>query len=327
MSKSDLYIIAAGNGSRMRADVPKALVPITHEPNLTTTLQQIGRKFNKVFVVTNALVQDQWHRYFRELGIEYPELAEISLNVPIASGLGDGHATLQGLIAAARMTETTEDIVIAWGDVFFPHAEIIDELLAAHLQGSGLLPAARESNPYVSLLINGRMQCIAADFSKHGEHHPAGLHDQSVFRFTLSRLKTSLTELHNALWKNGHYIAPGGELSLLYSFHQLYNSATPAYVYETLYPTLSFNTVEEVSAIQREISARWRQQFRGCTLEAADNGTLPVPLCSADTRSAGRVSRLSVPRLAPSSNSSFTESTSAPPGGALCPPLNDTTEP
>jgi len=44
--------------------VPKALVPIADEPCLTTTLQQVGRRFRKVFVVTNSLVHDQWLAYF-----------------------------------------------------------------------------------------------------------------------------------------------------------------------------------------------------------------------------------------------------------------------
>jgi CTP:molybdopterin cytidylyltransferase MocA len=94
MSSADLYIVAAGDGSRMRANVPKALVPIAaDEPCLTTALQQIGHKFRKVFIVTNVFVRDQWLAYFRDLGAIYPELAELAVNVPIASGLGDdeGH--------------------------------------------------------------------------------------------------------------------------------------------------------------------------------------------------------------------------------------------
>ena len=60
MALPDLYIVAAGTGSRLAADVPKALVPIADEPCLTSTLQQIGHKFRRVFVVTNILVLDQW---------------------------------------------------------------------------------------------------------------------------------------------------------------------------------------------------------------------------------------------------------------------------
>lgn len=265
MISADLYIVAAGDGSRMRVNVPKALVPIADEPCLTTTLQQIGHKFRKVFIVTNVVVLHQWLAYFRDLATTYPELAGSVVNVPIASGLGDGHATLQGMLEAEKMTETalSEDIVVTWGDVFFPSGDIIDEVLSMDGGGSGILPAVRENNPYVSLLVDEQMRCIAADFSKYGERNPIGFHDQSVFRFVLSRIRRSLCDLHNALWKNGRYITPGGELSLLHSFHHLYNSQDPAYVYETDFPTLSFNTVEEVVGIQREISARWKRTFRG----------------------------------------------------------------
>ncbi|MFL6603931.1 MAG: NTP transferase domain-containing protein [Steroidobacteraceae bacterium] len=264
MASADLYIIAAGSGSRINANVPKALVPIADEPCLTTTLQQIGLKFMRVFVVTNTLLHDQWRAYLHSLDATYPELARLIVNIPIKSGLGDGHATLQGIVAAGRMRETalSRDIVIAWGDVFFPNAGLIDELLSLTLKGSGLIPAIHKSNPYVSLLVDDRMRCVSADFTKYGEYHLTGFHDQSVFRFDRQRLGGSLRALHRALWKNGRYITPGGELSLLYAFHQLYNSGDPAYVYETEYPTFSFNTVEEVAAIQLEISNRWKSTMR-----------------------------------------------------------------
>jgi molybdopterin-guanine dinucleotide biosynthesis protein A len=266
----------------MKCNVPKALVPITDEPCLTTSLQQIGHKFRRVFIVTNVVVQDQWTTYFRALEAVYPELAQQVVNLPIRSGLGDGHAALQGIVAADRIEggRLQRDMVVAWGDVFFPKGEFIDELLSIPQKGSGLLPAVRECQPYVSLLVNDEMQCVAADFSKYGENRISGFHDQSVFRFDLPRLRRALCDLHNALWKNDRYIAPGGELSLLYTFHQLYNTADPAYVYEAKYTTLSFNTVEEVAAIQREIGAEWRSRFRSNWSAAAvglAHGVTPLP--------------------------------------------------
>lgn len=264
MATADLYIVAAGNGSRLNAKLPKALVPITDEPCLTSNLQQIGEKFRRVFVVTNVRASEAWQAYFSALRADYPELAERIVNLAIESGLGDGHATLQGLKAAEVVdgNALARDIVIAWGDVFFQHAEIIDELLMARPAGAGLLPAVHENNPYVALLVNEQMQCVSADFSKYGESHSDGLHDQSVFRFHRERLLSSLGQIHNALWKGRRYVTPSGELSLLYSFHQLFNAGDPAYVYETRYPTLSFNTIEEVVSIQREISAQWKSRVR-----------------------------------------------------------------
>jgi len=258
MRCTDLYIIAAGNGSRLNATLPKALVWIRDEPCITTTLRQLAGKFDKIFVVTNVLMRHEWERYFHHLGDVHPRIACRTLNLSIESGLGDGHATLQGLLAAeqASAQPLAEDVVIAWGDAFFPHAEIIDELLAQPMQGSGLFPVVYKRNPYVSMLADQEMRCAGVDFSKYGESHASGLHDQCVFRFVRSRLKGSLQDLHHCLWKKSRYVTPGGELSLLYTVHHLYNIGDPIRAYETRYPTLSFNTIEEVLAIKEEVAVK-----------------------------------------------------------------------
>lgn len=263
MTTSDLYIIAAGKGSRMGGSVPKALVPIADgEPSLTTLLKQVVSKFDSVFVITNAVIQDQWDAYFDQLD---PTLIEnVVHNVPISSGLGDGHAVMQGLGAvenAFRHRGLHDDIVICWGDVFIPDNRIVDELLAKPLGESGVIPVVREDNPYVTLLTDERMWISSVDFSKYGEKHPTGFHDQSIFRFKRSVLWNALRTLHDAYWKGGRYITQGGELSTLYAFHYLSNICRPAMAYETDFPTLSFNTPEEVAAIQREINKSWKSQF------------------------------------------------------------------
>jgi hypothetical protein len=119
-----------------------------------------------------------------------------------------------------------------------------------------------EANPYVSLLTDSALKVVGADMSKYGESHPSGWHDQSIFYFKKKDLFDALTESHCALWKNGRYIVPGGELSLLYTFHLLYNKGMSVSVYETSYPTLSFNTIEEVLTIQKEINAKWTENAK-----------------------------------------------------------------
>jgi hypothetical protein len=211
--------------------------------------------FRRVFIVVNVLVNDQWDVYARSLGV----LGKNVEILPITSGLGDGHAVLQALTQTEHIRDgSTSDIVVCWGDVFIQHAEIVDELLSKSLNGlAGLIPAVQEQNPYVSLLVNPAMHCMAADFSKYGENHPTGFHDQSIFRFKRHILHAALEALHLCFWKNGRYITPGGELSLLHTFHYLYNTNDPLSVYTTDYPTRSFNTPSEVADIQKEISISW----------------------------------------------------------------------
>lgn len=266
MLTTDLFIIAAGKGSRLGGNVPKALVPITNgEPNLTTTIKQIAHKFRNVFVVTNENIQDQWIEYFNS--VDKYTFKNVR-NIPIISGLGDGHAAIAGMKKVDSLMSQIEqgtwkksdEIVICWGDVFIQHATIVNELLSQFIFAteSGVIPAVKKENPYVTLLVDKSMKCLSADFSKLGENHQSGFHDQSIFKFKQNLLEDALANLHCSLWKNGRYATQSGELSLLFTFHYLYNIGLGMKVYETDYPTLSFNTIEEVSLIQSEINEKWK---------------------------------------------------------------------
>lgn len=268
---ADLYIIAAGKGSRLGANTPKALVEINSECCIDSTLRLIGNKFSRVFIVANELVKQTWEDHWDKTR-NTPGKIHLTHNLTmiyINSGLGDGHATLHGLSKAVRhiiylnqrpgkdiiqnqRVPISDDIIVTWGDVYFSQPEIIDELLSHKLNDlSGIMPGLHEENPYVTLLTDDEMHCKSADFSKFGENHPTGLHDQSIFRFNRMELWNSLTNLHNAFWKNGRYLTPGGELSLLHTFHEMYNSGRPMFVYQTDYATESFNTQEEIHQIHK----------------------------------------------------------------------------
>ena len=260
----DLYIICAGMGSRMGGSIPKALVKITDKPNITTTLQQIGHKFGHVFVVTNINNQEPWIEYFEELRRDFPKLSSNVSNVPIQSGRGDGHAVLTAFneLQFQSRVQLSDECVIAWGDVFFPDQRIIDELLEVKLTGKdiGLVPVRWVDNPYVTLVTKRDKTITHAEFSKYGELNETGFHDQSVFRFVKPSLHQILSDIDVALNKNGKYITNGAEMSLLFVFHHAANYLDSFFkikILETEYPTISFNTLEEVAQIQQEIHNKW----------------------------------------------------------------------
>ena len=270
---ADLYIIAAGKGSRMGGGVPKALIPIEEGiPNITNTLKQAQGLFDSIFIVTNKDVRAAWDKYYLDNVDVFPELFNSANNsaplvrfVSISSGLGDGHAVLSALDEVKqsyRKDTVSNKMAIVWGDAFIRHRETFQEIIdisqsRGHSDSVGFAPAVLEDNPYVSLLTDDEMKCMSADFSKYGESHPSGLHDQSVFFFDREILHKALRTLHNCFWKNGRYITPGSELSLLHAFHYLYNTNMPLTVYQTEYPTMGFNTPSEVADIQREIRKTW----------------------------------------------------------------------
>lgn len=276
MSKLDLFIIAAGKGSRMGGSLPKALAPINeNEPNISTMLRQAEGKFDRIFIVTNIDIQEDWNTYFSNVAndsyIQDSEFIKNIYNIPIISGFGDGHALISGILAARKTLklleektkqpyrELSDEIVFCWGDVFIQYSETFDEILRHDLKGtpySGWIPAVKEANPYVTLLVDPGLGVMGADFSKYGEKHPSGWHDQSIFRFNTHQISEALSFCHLALWKNGRYMTQGNELSTLYAFHYLYNSDQKCVVYETDYPTMSFNNPDEVKAIQKEILSK-----------------------------------------------------------------------
>jgi NDP-sugar pyrophosphorylase family protein len=251
---TDLLIIAAGTGSRLRASVPKALFPIAGKKCLTNTLTLALPHFERIIITTNVMINEVWRDYFNELkGQLSPEDYQKIIQCAIPSGIGDGHALMETL---SRTQEGSDDVVVMWGDVYLESDSILVELLSKPFEtiNNALIPAVSEQSPYVTLLVDRNFNCVSADFSKHGENHLVGLHDQSIFRFNRAGIYSGLKTLHASAWKNGRYILPAGELSTLYVFHLFYNLDQPAQVYVTDYCTRTFNTLEEVESIERALT-------------------------------------------------------------------------
>ena len=272
---TDLFIVAAGKGSRMGGTLPKALISIEgKDPNIVTTLKRIGSKFRRVFIVTSVDVEPVWVEFISANANE-PFISNV-INVPIESGKGDGHAVREGLLRSDSIMghissfwrepfKYAEEVVICWGDAYIKAAEIVDEMLdqyrtANNTDGdqhpewvSGVIPVVEEQEPYVAVTVDDKMMVTGADRSKYGEIHDVGFHDQSIFMFERNWLDKALRTCSNVYLKNGKFSAPGGELSLLQTFNVLYNIGQPLKAYRTKYPTLSFNTPLEVASIKQEI--------------------------------------------------------------------------
>lgn len=251
---SVLFIIAAGKGSRMgNTTMPKAFSDVGGKSNIQNTLEKAYGKFSKAYIVANSALRDVWTAIDRNLDVEI----EHEL-IFIESGLGDGHAVLAALKQCSTIQDVFLDpfVAIVWGDVYIPDENIFTELIKNNSNiVYGKIPVVKEENPYVTILTDESLTVTGADFRKMGEGHATGFHDQSVFLFNSYSLSSSLQRLHNALWKSGRYISPNGELSLLYVFHELYNSEKSGPIaYETDYPTMGFNTPEELELIRKKYS-------------------------------------------------------------------------
>ncbi len=231
-----LFIIAAGNGTRLGLDIPKALVPFHGRHFIFDTLDKVKYEYAKIYIVINKNHFGDW------CGLKFPPNVEM---LAIESGRGDGHAVREALRILPKIPY---DITIMWGDVFLRDPEIIDELLEQDLS-HGLVPCEYVSNPYVCIKTDMKNNITHALFSKYGEHDILGYHDLSIFRFCGPLLYKVLNALHRSYDRGGIYMTPGKELSTLFAFHYMHNKGVPAKAYTSSYRTQSFNTMEELKEI------------------------------------------------------------------------------
>lgn len=247
----ELIIIAAGNGKRMgNISVPKVLYPVNGVPNLKRILDNAIESgvIHKVYIAVKDAAYDDFEKYL----IDNPFKISTVI-VPIQSGLGDGHAILNTLDQMVTFDKTIDKAIVMWGDAYIEHSSIFNELCKLdHETDPVLVPVVKEDNPYVTILIDDTMAVMSADFSKLGEKHLRGLHDQSIFMINKNVVLETLRTLHNVLWKNGRYISESRELNFLHAFHFMYNIGRPARCYITEYPTKSFNSIDEVKQIEQQ---------------------------------------------------------------------------
>lgn len=240
----DLFIVAAGKGTRMGSSIPKALMEIDGTPNVLNTIEKALPYYDRIFVVTNRDIQREWDHFFTHIcPKEYPVF-----NIAIESGLGDGHAVMVALEqdwAAAW----SADISIVWGDAYIPDDKMFAELLSR--TQDNCLPVQWEDNPYVAIMGYSWM-ASHAKFSKYGETENTGYHDQSMFRFDLITLIEALNNLHCCFWKHDKYITASGELSLLFVLHYLSNKNRTMHCYETKYGVHGFNTPQELHELKEK---------------------------------------------------------------------------
>lgn len=242
----ELIIIAAGNGKRMgNISVPKVLYPVNGMPNLQRILNAANDAgiFDSVYVVIKESAENDFVDYFHK----HPSEVDVHLT-SINSGYGDGHAIMEAL---SQIGATDDNAIVVWGDVYIENGMIFKELVSYEDQCFNVIvPVCKEESPYVTILADQDMNVIGADFSKLGEKHFEGLHDQSVFMINKNAALEALQTMHNVLWKNGRYISESKELNFLHAMHYLYNFDEPATCYITEYPTKSFNSIDEVKQIE-----------------------------------------------------------------------------
>ncbi len=256
----DIMIVAAGNGTRMGSDaLPKILTEINGKTNLQNTIKKISDcgKIGQIFVIVNKRNRDAIAKKINEIIPYYGHpLMDKIFEIEIESGRGDGHAVLEAYRTILKTTKKkiSNTFFVMWGDAYLTSENIFMDCIQEFEKDtirSMFIPVVNEKDPYVTFVVDKNMNCIGADFSKRGEKHPTGFHDQCVFLCNTKSVIDGLSTLESAYLKNGRYVTDSGELTFLYLVHYFYNIDKPAKALITDSPVLSYNTMGEVKEIEK----------------------------------------------------------------------------
>ena len=239
MNKVDLIILAAGKGSRMQSNIPKALHSINNKVNLQNTLEKTNTLFKNVYIIVNEKDKHHFDNFDNVISIQ--------------SGLGSGHAIMQSI---EKIENLSNNFCIVWGDAYFENDKIFKEII--EYDNEMCIPLQEKKHPYVTFKIDDNFNIQSVDFSKYGEIHEYGLQDKCLFKVNKIKLYKALKDFHNCTYKDGRYITESNEFEFLYVMHVLANNNNSMQGYITDENTVhSYNTKDEIQKIEEYLNANY----------------------------------------------------------------------
>jgi len=223
-------IIAAGNQTRFKTDIPKAIMPINNTTLLDINIKSMSNYTDKIYVVCSYNNKDYFDNYN---------------TIIINSGKGCGDAILKAL----DYLSDNNDCYIKWGDSL--HLDDIYNRM--NINNKMVIPVRYEENPYVQIIANENNKIEKILFSKYGENITDGYHDLSLFYANIGYLKYYLKEFANKILDketNSYIHKHNNELQFLDVFNE-----TEIECYIDILNGIndySFNTLEEFNKLFNE---------------------------------------------------------------------------
>ncbi|TMH61233.1 MAG: bifunctional N-acetylglucosamine-1-phosphate uridyltransferase/glucosamine-1-phosphate acetyltransferase, partial [Betaproteobacteria bacterium] len=122
----DVIVLAAGQGKRMRSDLPKVLHPIGGRPLLAHVLDAARALNPRKTVVVHGHGAEKVRAAFAQAAVDWVLQAE---------QLGTGHAVQQAMSQLGR----DGDILILYGDVPLVRGESLQRLIEAAREGIAVM--------------------------------------------------------------------------------------------------------------------------------------------------------------------------------------------
>ncbi|MCX7279996.1 MAG: NTP transferase domain-containing protein [Alphaproteobacteria bacterium] len=170
-------IPAAGRGTRLGADGPKILTPLTANDTIWSILH-----------ARLAPLVDHIHLVLSPEGAAvFPALpANVSTSIqPAPTGMGDA------IFRGHDIWSKYDAVLVVWGDQVFVSTDTLKRAMAALTQGkNAVLPVNRMAIPYVEYVFDGPKLTKVLQTREGDATTPNGYSDVGTFLLNTARLKT-----------------------------------------------------------------------------------------------------------------------------------------
>ena len=183
-----LIVPAAGRGSRLGVETPKALVPVNGRPMLDHLLQRHGPFVNRVVVVVAPAAVDVFAAFAAERG------AAIDLVIqPQPTGMLDAIALAQPVVAAHRPAR----VAVTWCDQIALSSSTIARLSDRAMSAAApalVFPTALVERPYIHFDRDATGRIVGVRQRREGDRMPdRGETDMGLFDLSLNAYLDHLT--------------------------------------------------------------------------------------------------------------------------------------
>lgn len=262
----NLVILAAGQGKRMRSDLPKVLHALAGRPLLAHVIDTaravaaaLGRKARLVVVVGHGGAQVR-EAFARQADVRF---------VMQEPQLGTGHAVLQ----AASLLDDAEPTLVLYGDVPLVQADTLLALVRAAGDGVGVL-SARVEDPagYGRIVrdVDGRLTRIVEERDATDAERAIDEINTGILVAPTRRLKSWLTQLGNDNAQREYYLTD------VIALAAREGAPIVASIVSDAGDTLGVNSQSQLAQLERRVQQRNAERLMQSGVALADPARIDV---------------------------------------------------
>jgi bifunctional UDP-N-acetylglucosamine pyrophosphorylase/glucosamine-1-phosphate N-acetyltransferase len=256
----DVIVLAAGQGKRMRSELPKVLHPLAGRPLLAHVLEAARALSPRKTIVVHGHGGEQVRAAFAGHDVEWVAQAE---------QLGTGHAVREAL----PRLDGNGEVLILYGDVPLVRPASLERLVAAAREGVAVMTAELDDPAgYGRVLRNaaGGVERIVEEKDASAAERAVREVNAGFMALSASRLRDWLGKIRNRNAQGEYYLTDIIALAV--------NEGVPvaAVKVEDATEVAGVNSKRELAALERAVQRQWAQRLMDEGVTLADPARIDV---------------------------------------------------